>query len=144
MLPLWNRKTHVGFLILLGSMVCLFVPTAGCRKGNPNFARVSGQVRLDGQPVSGAVVEFEPEGGSPSYGLTDPYGRFTVRFSHEQAGALIGKHTVRITTRRTVMDESGRLVVLPEKIPPQYNSHSTLKVEVRPGSNYFDFDLKTR
>ena len=139
-----KRTPEVGFVIVVGAICSLFVAGAGCRKGNPNFAHVSGQVRLDGEPLPGALVEFEPEGGSPSYGLTDPYGRYTLRFNHEQVGALIGKHTVRITTRRSTTDENGRPVVLPEKIPPQYNSHSTLKVEVRPGSNRFDFDLKTR
>ncbi len=144
MVPLGKRKANLGSFCVAGILFTLLVAGGGCRKGNPNFAHVSGQVRLDGQPLSGALVEFEPEGGSPSYGLTDPYGRFTLRFNHEQAGALIGKHTVRITTRRSTTDDNGRPVVLPEKIPPQYNSRSTLKVEVRPGSNRFDFDLKSR
>ncbi len=124
-------------LMVLGSL-------GGCHRGNPNFAQVYGQVRLDGEPLAGALVEFEPENGSPSYGVTDPYGRYTLRFNHQQSGALIGRHTVRITTRRSSIDEQGKPVILPEKVPPQYNWRSTLQVEVRPGSNRHDFDLKSR
>ncbi|MCS7238090.1 MAG: carboxypeptidase-like regulatory domain-containing protein [Thermoguttaceae bacterium] len=130
-------------LLAAGLALALLGP-AGCKRGDPNFATVYGEIRLDGQPLAGALVEFDPENGSPSYGITDPYGRYTLRFNHQQAGALIGRHTVRITTRRTTVDNNGRTIILPEKIPPQYNWRSTLSAEVRPGSNRYDFDLKTR
>jgi hypothetical protein len=125
-------------------LLLVFSVAEGCRRSDPKFATVYGQVRLDGEPLVGAIVEFEPEGGSPSYGLTDAYGRYSLRFNHEQTGALIGRHTVRITTRRGTVTENGKPAIIPEKVPPQYNWRSTLKVEVRPGPNRFDFDLKSK
>lgn len=130
-----------GFCVV-GMLVVLMV--GGCRRGDPRFAHVYGQVRLDGEPLPGALVEFDPEKGSPSYGVTDAYGRYTLRFNHQQSGALIGRHTVRITTRRVTLDENGKQVLSAEKVPPEYNWRSTLQVEVRPGSNRHDFDLKSR
>lgn len=138
-------KVHQGCpLIVMAGLLMGMTAVAGCNRGDPKFASVHGVIRLDGEPLAGAVVEFDPENGSPSYGITDPYGRYTLRFNHQQTGALIGRHTVRITTRRTTVDSDGRTVILPEKIPPQYNWRSSLTVEVRPGSNRYDFDLKTR
>jgi hypothetical protein len=53
----------------------------------------------------------------------------------------VGKNIVRITTRQMTVDESGKEVLTPERLPPKYNTASELVREVEPGSNKFTFDL---
>lgn len=69
---------------------------------------VSGEVKLNGKPLAGAVVTFQPTGnfkkGSPqptatgSTGRTDALGHYTLELVHpSRAGAVIGEHTVTIS-----------------------------------------------
>jgi hypothetical protein len=134
-----------GLLLVIVSLL-----TAGCGGSEGELAPVQGTVTLDGEPLAGAKVEFDlkPEEitygkseGSTSYGKTDAQGRYTLEHTHEQEGALIGKHVVRITTREMTVDESGKEVLVPERLPPRYNLNSELTAEVEPGSNTIDFDL---
>jgi hypothetical protein len=87
---------------------------------------------LDGQPIVGARLRFQPEavGGSPSYGSTAPDGRYELGYKRGQKGALIGWHAVRI--------ESGADLALPAR----YNVQSELRREVKPDEeNEFNFEL---
>jgi len=53
---------------------------AGC--GSDGLVPVKGRVLLDGQPLDGAAVLFEPEGGGvPATGVTDASGGFTLATS---------------------------------------------------------------
>ncbi len=85
---------------------------AGCAQ--PAVAPVSGRVTLDGQPLSGVFVIFEPiqSGANPgtgSIGKTDAEGRYTLRqMQPDRPGALIGAHRVRITTAPSVNLADGR------------------------------------
>lgn len=132
-------------LLLAAAIVTelVFLTSAGC--GRPDLGRVSGKVTLDGTPLPEAFVEFVPTGeqGSTSSGRTDANGEYEVSFSRDVRGASLGKSTVRITTRDVVSDEQGRDKWLPEKVPARYNAKSELSVEVKSGSNRFDFDLKS-
>jgi hypothetical protein len=108
---------------------------AGCG-GGPQFGSVSGRVTLDDQPLAETTVEFQPESGSPSYGVTNDNGDYTLAWSADQPGAQIGKHTVRITS----FNEGNRRI--PERVPPRYNRQSELVREVRGGSQRIDFELR--
>lgn len=121
--------------MLAGLCSCL----AGC--GDDNFGRVTGVVTLDGEPLEGATVEFQPEEGSPSYGETDEEGRYELMFSPDKEGAVVGKHVVRISTYKIVMKDDEK-IELPEKIPAKYNSESTETREVQPGSQEINFDFE--
>lgn len=82
------------------------VLVCGCG-GGPKTASVSGVVTLDGQPYPNAVVSFQPQGGDTSdgagvgsTGLTDENGRYTLSTVDGKGGAVVGKHKVRIQTKR--------------------------------------------
>jgi len=82
------------------------VLAAGCGGGS-NYARVSGVVTVDGKPYKNAVVAFQPVGGqgntAPGRGssaVTDENGRYTLTTDDGQTGAVVGKHKVRIQTKR--------------------------------------------
>src|SRR5262249_19577706 len=50
--------------------------------GPDHRERVSGVVKLDGYPLSGATLIFSPqESGSAAFGVTDVQGRYELRFS---------------------------------------------------------------
>jgi hypothetical protein len=77
---------------------------AGCSDG-PKLARVSGVVKLDGKPYPNALVSFQPVGtrananpGKGSMGQTDANGQFVLLYDGGREGAVVGTHTVRITT----------------------------------------------
>lgn len=134
--------------LLLVALVSL--AAAGCGGSDADLASVRGTVTLDGEPLAGARVEFDPvpeemvrgkSTGSASYGLTDSSGRYTLQYTPEQEGALIGKHVVRITTRRMTVDADGKEILVPERLPPKFHRESELTREVTPGSNTFDFPL---
>ncbi len=88
---MWRQ---VPLLLLLG--------TLGCGSGY-RLAPVSGTVTLNGQPLAGADVHFQPIGskdnpnpGPGSHGKTDAQGRYSLRVDERQAGAVVGKHRVMI------------------------------------------------
>lgn len=136
---------------------------AGC--GDP-IGTVSGTITLDGQPGSGLVVSFTPEGGGTSgAGTTDAEGNYTVA-SVVGAGLPPGKYSVSITTSKTTEDDGEAEEMssdsdayanqaagndykdankFKEKIPAEYNSESTLAVDIVAGSNEaVNFDIKSK
>lgn len=126
---------------------CLITFATGCGgSGNtPPLGKVSGTVTLNGEPLDGATIEFLPSNGRPSIGMTDADGHYDLLFRAGTPGALIGTHTVRITSQRSRSGgEGGEPLVeaRPETVPQDYNDQTTLSVEVTKGSNTHDFDLQ--
>jgi len=118
------------------------IVVAGCGQGNKDFGYVSGTVTLDGNSLAGARVEFQPEKGPPSCGVTDSRGAYTLMVGNCQRGAKVGRHTIRITTLRPKSnDPHAKRDSAPERIPAKYNTRSNLSREVAPGSNRIDLEL---
>jgi hypothetical protein len=115
----------------------------GCG-GEEGLGRVTGVVKLDGKPLPDAAVEFNPAGGQglTSYGKTDKSGSYYMMATRTDKGAAVGKNKVSITTYDLV-DNGGKISSIPEQVPTKYNKSTELEVDVRSGSNTFDFDLKT-
>jgi hypothetical protein len=138
--------------LLLGFGVVL---AAGC--GSQKVVPVSGRVTMNGTPLAGATVSFQPiaragsvEAGIGSTGKTDANGEFSLRTATGEQGAWVGEHRVVITLQTTVKaaEDDGR----PrrggppqiETIPARYNTRTDLKFEVRPGAtSAADFALKS-
>lgn len=119
----------------------------GCGGGDgPQLTPVTGIVLLDGKPLVGARVVFQPlaTGGSPSSAQTDGEGKFQLAFNREKLGAIIGRHQVRITTAGVVTDESGRETEIKELLPKRYHSETELDYEVKPGTNQFEILLDSK
>lgn len=131
-------RCGLGWLLLV--LCCLAIP--GCGSGG-KLATVRGKVTLNGQPLQGALVEFQPTDpeGSPSSGLTDAEGRYELMYTFDKPGAAPGEHVVSIRTGGTRVDDSGREVECRECVPIQYNSQTELRRTVEPGLNTLDFDL---
>ncbi len=121
-------------------LVVLSFALAGCGRSGPQLSRVSGTVKLDGQPLPEATITFIPESGRPSYGVSDGEGRYDLVYTDDLRGALPGSHLVRVSTHRTADSESGTKAA-PERIPIQYNAKSQLRKTVEPGANEIHLEL---
>jgi hypothetical protein len=126
------------------AFAALVLLASGCGESRGDLAPVTGHVQLDGQPLSGALVQFVPlEGtGVVSTGRTDDSGNYEMMATRTAMGASRGENEVRITTFE-IEDHGGKQKVIRERVPTRYNSASQLKVTVKPGRNKLDFDLKT-
>src|SRR5262249_5813129 len=89
----------------------------------------------DGKPYKNAIVSFQPIGtadnpnpGRGSSGLTDENGRFTLTADDGHTGAVVGKHRVRIQTKR----DDPTAFVDPEVGSPDNPGPWGKKVEIDP------------
>jgi hypothetical protein len=124
----------------------LIVSLTGCSGSASGVAEVTGTITMDGSPLANAVVTFVPtEMGSPSYGRTDQSGIYTLQYTREVSGAVIGEHRVRISTMSSGdPDSDPPIPASPETVPAQYNSQSELLRTVESGSNTIDFELDSQ
>ena len=125
---------------LTAAMLCLLV--AGCGSDS-DLAKVKGKVTLNGQPLEGATVEFQPtaDGTAPSAGKTDAKGRYELMYTFDVRGVIAGEHIVSIRTAGTCFDDQGNELEQKERVPAKYNKRTELKRTVEPGRNKFDFEL---
>jgi len=133
-------------LTLLVPALTLLALAGGCGKPAhiPDLGDVSGTVTLDGQPLVDATVNFSPAEGRPSFGKTDAAGQYSLSFVGEYTGAIVGPHTVRISTEQYIEREDGTTDYVKESVLPGYNKKSTLTANVEPGENSFDFELSSK
>jgi hypothetical protein len=117
---------------------------AGCGGSRGDLAPVKGNVKLDGQPLVDALVQFAPLDGKGvvALGRTDKSGNYEMMATRSAVGASRGLNQVRITTFE-IEDHQGKQKVIRERVPTKYNSASELTVTVKPSRNTFDFDLST-
>ena len=128
----------------------------GCGSGEYQLVPVSGTVTLDGDPVVGARVIFEPQrtdkqalsAGPSSDGKTDDQGRYSLQTTAAgKRGAIAGPHSVVITTFQAELDRTRETsnVIRKEEIPQRYRDVGGLTYVVPPeGSDAADFQLQSR
>ena len=68
----------------------------GCGDGRPERLVVSGQVLIDGQPLTYGYVRFVPKGARPSSSMLDENGRFTLTCYGDEDGVVPGVHRVEV------------------------------------------------
>jgi hypothetical protein len=96
----------------------LAVPLVGCDSG-PKCVPVSGQVLIDGEPVTAGTIQVVPAEGRPAQGPIDEQGRFTLTTYDENDGCVLGTHRVAVTATETLPD--GRMR---ELVPRKYADFS--------------------
>jgi hypothetical protein len=139
--------------LLWVSVAVLAVAAAGCGGESYPRAPVSGTVELDGEPLAGAQVGFEPlragdalNAGPGSYATTDQQGHYRLEALDRMTGAVVGKHRVWIRTFRAKEGPNGTIItVVPERLPARYNSQTELEFTVpAEGTDRANFDLTSR
>ncbi len=143
-------RTSLLGTVMLGLSLAVFT---GCGGGDlPELGTVHGKVTLDGKPVVGARVVFQPEEGRPSTGVTDAEGNYELYYTVDVKGAIVGRHTVRIYSGDAGGEEeaeepapaSDANAPPPTKIPEKYGDNSTLSFEVKSGDNTIDIELTSQ
>lgn len=99
-----RRSFAWAFRSRLLALAALLSVCGGCGDGRPDRVPVSGQVLIDGQPLSHGSVRFVPEGGRASTGTLDSQGRFTMTCFDGADGVIPGKHRVAVTGNKVLSE----------------------------------------
>ncbi|QEG14278.1 carboxypeptidase regulatory-like domain-containing protein [Gimesia maris] len=121
------------------ALSCMLTACGGAPDDQPKLAPVSGTVTMDGAPLAGAFVRFYPTSGRASAAKTNEEGKYELVFIRDEMGAVLGKHTVKISTLDEENDPFGDQGS--ETVPEKYNKKTTLEATVTEGDNTIDFDL---
>tara|TARA_R110002167_G_scaffold364570_1_gene586615 strand:+ start:2362 stop:2775 length:414 start_codon:yes stop_codon:yes gene_type:complete len=137
---------------MMKSIICFFAIgtlfLTGCGSDAeklPELSDATGTILLDGKPLVGGLVSFEPQisnsvKAKASFGSTDEEGKFKLRYNATTDGVIPGKQVVRVSKLSGTNEEPGE-----EILPGKYNTESTLTAEVtKEGPNDFPFDLKSK
>lgn len=92
--------------LVLGAL--LLIAVVGCGEKRPVRVPVSGQVLIDGKPLTFGDIMFVPEGGRASQSSIDKEGRFTLNCYETNDGALIANHRVSITAAEPITPQKMR------------------------------------
>lgn len=158
-------------IILVSSIITIgLTGLAGCDVGpgvdysSLGLVPITGEVTLDGEPLSGAVVFFESPDLTQAYATTDEEGHYKIKFNSEVDGVKPGTKIVRISTTASTgeggeeEDEDGDEDNTParrskpskkdtsnpgERVPSEYNKKSELTIEITSGDSVVDFHLKS-
>jgi hypothetical protein len=121
----------------------LLFAVAGC---GGSQGRVSGQVTLDGQPLTKGDISFSPVAdGVVASGQIDSGGNYSLKVG-TSAAIPPGSYRVTVVAVEPVAPTPEHPEPLPTLLTPKkYNNPATseLSAEVKAGSNTFNFDLKS-
>ena len=141
-------------MIRVISVLHILLVFVGCHNDFYQLAPVSGQVKLDGNPLTQCQIRFQPLAGSKannvpgpgSFAVTDEQGRFTLQaINPTRPGAVVGKHRVWLSTAKpadSMENESGRITV--EKVPVKYRNGQIEFEVTSEGDENVVFDLSSR
>jgi hypothetical protein len=143
----------------LAPAVAAIAIAAGCGRSD-GLVPVGGTVKLDGTPISGAVVTFHAEPGvrgNGGYGLSDASGRFALLSPQLRKGVFPGEYRITVTCRKPTPEAERRAAELvaagltpalsdtdlKEVLPAAYTKpdRTTLKQTVGAGGGTVDLDL---
>jgi hypothetical protein len=137
-----------------GVAAILVLCLSGCGSSDGiTLVPVSGTITLDGQPLAGATVSFQPAGtretpGPSSGGATDANGRYTLKTADAsgQAGAVIGPHLVRFTgvQDQRADDDDTQRPPAQDPVPPRYRDPGLTFDVPAGGTDSANFELTTR
>ena len=115
----WRSRTTFAGLLL--------VTLVGCGDGRRERVPVSGQVLIDGKPLTRGDILFAPLEGRSSRGRLDQEGRFTLTCYDDGDGAVIGTHQVAITSGEGVSPTKTRWFA-PKKLAKVQTSGLTQEI----------------
>ena len=148
----WNR---FGCMLIVVGTSMFFQAGCGGRGDQPDLGQVAGTITLDGKPLSGIAVVFQPDSGRPSRGMTDAEGKYELTYIRQTKGTKVGSNRVEIAPSEDgeaegleIGDDESKSDTKRSKsgkptIPSRYNARSELKADVKAGKNTFDFKLES-
>lgn len=130
---------------LIGLALCLL--SVGCGDDPKSIVEAVGTVHVDGKPLSGAVITFEPTGRTTGPNVTVPIfdGKFTISHNANLHG---GKYIVRLSMIPAEIRNQippAQASSLPDEnavISPRFDAESTLTCDLKTGQeNVLTFDV---
>jgi hypothetical protein len=134
------RVRRFGWAVAVAALAAV----AGC-SGPPTHGEVTGTVTVDGKPAPRGAVTFIPvDGKSQTAGGEIKDGRYTARVPLGLAKVEV--RVPKVVGRKKLYDtpDSPFQDVLEEVLPDRYNNSTQLTLDVKPGKNEKDWDLKSR
>lgn len=138
-----GRRRTVGAVVPVAVMLTVMGAT-GCGGGKSNRGQVTGAVTVDGAVATGSITFTPEDGTSRRAGGPIEAGKFSVEVP-------VGVSKVAINVPKTVgqrklynTPDSPMQPIMEETLPAKYNNATELTIEVKPGENPQDFDLKTK
>jgi hypothetical protein len=113
----YSRARLVVALLVCGVFTAA---TIGCGSRMPERVTVSGQVMIDGKPLTCGSISLVPKDARPSTGAIDEHGRFTLTCYGGKDGAIKGHHAVRVVASKPLPGDAIRWLA-----PPKYADHRT-------------------
>ncbi|HWL08574.1 MAG TPA: hypothetical protein VNQ76_09225 [Planctomicrobium sp.] len=146
-------RSMIRFECVLTLLLCLgSISLSGCGEQQLfDYARVSGTVTLDGNPLPEVTVIFVPKGdgksaitGELSAGKTDSEGRFTLKTPSGRKGAKVDTHAVLVVDEDENPDPNQKMRKI-SRVPKRYSEEGTLTFEVsNRGTRSADFPLVSK
>ena len=131
--------TRFATLFLLSAVACGVLGCGDEGVKRPELGLVNGSVTLDGKPLSGVAIGFQPvHGGHAATATVDDEGNYELVYDDKVMGATVGPNIVSIVYPT---GETGPKV--PQKYSVRASASEKVKVTVEPGKNAFDFALES-
>ena len=135
------RARYIG---TVGGLLASALVIAGCSDG-AGLADVTGSITVDGAPAEKGSITFIPDDGKgPTAGGEIVAGRYAARVP-------VGTSKVQVRIPKVVghkklynTPDSPSQDLLAEVLPERYNTKTELRLEVKPGKNEKDWELKTK
>ncbi|MCA9126674.1 MAG: carboxypeptidase regulatory-like domain-containing protein [Planctomycetales bacterium] len=102
-------RSYLSTSLLMG----LLLLVSGCGPGGIGTVPVTGTVLVDGEPMEGVMVVFNPgDGGRAASGRTDAQGVYTLTTEVNGDGALPGSYQISVSKHEAEEDD------LPKEVDP--------------------------
>jgi hypothetical protein len=126
--------------------VAFLTVLSGCDLGSEILVRKNGRVTRNGRPIPNLFLNFVPDKGRPSWGLTDADGNFVTHYDRTRDGIVPGMHTVFVTYKRFDPREGGGRLTEPEGLMPILAKFgklesTPLRIEIKAGTQSIDLRL---
>ncbi|WP_157606011.1 hypothetical protein [Schlesneria paludicola] len=136
-------KSEIRVAKCLGVTLLLFA-LAGCGRSEVELGSVSGRVTLDGQPLRGVFIVFQPDNRKPALALLDSDGKFTLRYNVKHVGTVVGKQGIYLKKPLSDQLDEVRQAGIDEPSPfPKKFEQIFETVDVKSGRNHFNLELKS-
>ncbi|MBN2216968.1 MAG: hypothetical protein JW719_06300 [Pirellulales bacterium] len=96
--------------LILFTALCgiALISVSGCGDGRPERVAVSGQVLIDGKPLTHGFISMVPKGARPASGTIGPDGRFIMTTFECGDGTVLGTHAVSVMAGETLSETATR------------------------------------
>ncbi|MGD9128656.1 MAG: hypothetical protein PVH19_14870 [Planctomycetia bacterium] len=103
--------------------------TIGCSDGRPTRIPVSGQVLIDGKPLTFGVVRVVPANDRVATATIQPDGHFTLKTFEDGDGIVAGTHPVAVIASEQVVSDKKYKWHAPKKYARAKTSGLSVNIE---------------